>query len=201
MKLLVLYGHHTEETEFGQLVCDRYFDLHNPDPASLQARQLRRGISAFDQDKEPLVFEEISELISRLSPDILLDIHHTHSPGLKQSHAVRMDYLLAVTYHNEEIDPELREYIRKNCEKIVKIDQHPSQRVSEDVVQGRLNPLLGKSLLEVKKVSNENGTRYLSLEAFLAGDESTIFQDQTYLEALQLAVNFIHMLTQYHPNL
>jgi hypothetical protein len=78
MKILILYGQHTEERDICKKIAEEYIRRHNPDPELAEVRALKHYVSNSRPIRENVpAYEEISDLIETCKPQIVINLHHS----------------------------------------------------------------------------------------------------------------------------
>lgn len=143
VQAIYLYGFHIEETEFCQKVCDEFKRRHPDSPDNIRVLKLDNSVSAFTPKHEK-VQKEISDIIEKYSPDIVLDIHHSLGhPKNTASDAI------SVTYLNSQIDSDFARYL----DGLDGVEVFPCTSTGED-----------SSTPIIMKAANSHNTRFLSVE-------------------------------------
>jgi len=77
MNILLIYGFHKPETEFGRFVCDEYFRKYLPDKEQVVAREIKNSCMPGDNPANEIAYQEVASYIESDKPSVLIDIHNS----------------------------------------------------------------------------------------------------------------------------
>jgi len=204
MRLLVLYGHHIEEKDFGKRVCEEYQKRFSPDKNKFLAVTVTNPTKAGSSNEErPLA--EIIEYIKKHKPKFFVNLHHSKGTSKKQ----------------EKEESPLTKYLKKHYNSTQEIKSPLIENILieyygeglndsffecfEDVFTQGIMALPEKSNASIHHQLYEGAqklnTHYIVIEAILEGREWDIFDNETNRETFENTLQILHRLQKYTDKL
>lgn len=207
MSLLVVYGFHREEKEFGQAV-DREFFRRNRVSKSTIFMPLEHSAGIQNKLEEKRAFDEVSDLIRSYRPQILFNIHH--SKPIHPNDDLNSAWKCIEFYSSQLNNPFTQRLFSR--EKAIPIEIHyhfftPNKKLQRYIFK---NEDFAGFLADLSK---QNGQRdnaeehyevirdfrvdYFLAEALLRGEDGAISQDNHYYDVVDRMVRMIEGLSGF----
>lgn len=212
--ILVTLGFHTEEVEFGRDVL-RYFNEHYSSEG-VKLTEIENSVPA-RENQEPAKIE-LSDLIKKYEPVVLIDIHHSRG-FTDESRAIfyemaypkpivqNRNWLLRLLFGKPEVFQMKPCDIAKEFLEPIWADlRNPSvnQGLLGYLVQqqdlGRIGTEEQDKYMDKYRVASELGTAFISVEAILYGNGNSIRKDEVYNQAMRNTAELVHRVRNYIIN-
>ncbi|MEK6916908.1 MAG: hypothetical protein AABW92_04135 [Nanoarchaeota archaeon] len=191
MNILLLYGFHREENEFGKIVVEPFFKRE-----TYSVYEMKNSVSNSDIS-DIKACNEINELVKELLPDCVIDIHHsegyinnridrkTTERLMKKDNSFIDIYLwsfpLMYFFENPDSDPNLLEFIKKKELGVHFYEFFPNNHI-----------------VPTTRTASILSIPYIGLEANINVKESSLVKDSFFDEALATSRKFIDEIDNYY---
>ncbi len=197
VKILVTYGYHRGEREFGQDVVDYFTRMHPDSVDTLLARQLKGVGRESDDDKEAQ--SEVQGLIEEHKPELVIDLHCKEGDYDMSEHTFYEPTDRELAMMAEELFPDLDPVDSL----MIKVSTPLSATVFEDREHADLASYIHESGTETYRHREtdsplkKDGISFIGTETLFDVKDGKSVKNENYKSALQMTSDFLDLMVRY----